>query len=183
MKKIFAILMCLISMFSLVACAPDTSSNTFPEVSWIGEENADFLNSNWGDTLEQVKEENNSLYFAEEPGIIGALANVDGYKSNVLFEFDEENKLFKCFAGSYFTVDDERLNEFYMIKDKLTELYGAPTRDEEIWYNNENENNPDKLIESILLKHVIFNVVWEIDDTNIVLYLDSEGSFVAFEKA
>lgn len=145
-----------------------------PTVSPIEQRaDADFRNAKWGDDLETVKKYSlESSWIDETENIIVSEASVLSKDAQIGYTFDN-NILYQ--GVILFCIDHANTNlyidDFNQIKTSLTEKYGTPKMDKEVWKDDLYKGDTDDYGIAIACGHLQYINIWETENTEIILAL------------
>lgn len=141
-------------------------------------ENPDFHSSAWGMTMDEVKKvETNLQFIDEEPNALtSSTTSVAGKNANLIFSFDDSGLT----AGMiYFELkhsnDNLYIEDFEDIRKALTEKYGAPIIDKQVWKDDLFMNSPDDWGVAVAAGHLQYLAQWEMENNKISLYLTGDN--------
>lgn len=135
-------------------------------------EEYDFRNINWGMSIEEVKnnEELELVYETENSLMYETMLNSNDFY--LVYFFDDS----KLTQGVYSLKETFYNNLKYVrcyekLKENLTEKYGEPIKDEELWLDDYYKGNYSKYGDAVLIGDLFYTTVWENEGTQILLGL------------
>lgn len=138
----------------------------------LAEESYDFKSTNWGMTKQQVKVSENSALIEERDKVIFYNVKVAGFDAVLGYEF-VENKL--CDAMYIFieehSNETQYINDFFTLKELLTDKYKEPIIDDIVWKNDLYRNDPQYYGLAVSIGHLSLLSKWETENTMIDLIL------------
>jgi hypothetical protein len=149
----------------------------------------DFRNVKWKMNKDQLKLKETGRFSLEYNNTM-VYENVEagGYESLLYYDFNEEEELYQ--ASYLLTHEYENatsyISDYKDLKEKLTNLYGEPVRDEEVWLNKMWKDRRSEWGMAIRSGHLIYTAIWETEDTLITMYLmgeDFDHSFAVVYRA
>lgn len=169
MKQIVAFLLAVLLLFQ-VAIAFATSE----------EEEYDVRTSNWGDSVEDVKAKegdpvaenefsNGDTLLVYKTTAVGLDVTIiykfgEAGLSSVIYGFNEEHS-----NASLYILDYEKF------RTALTNKYGEPTFDNEIWDNSRKKYYENKKGDALLYGYLIYATMYDLDRTEIVLMMSADN--------
>lgn len=130
-----------------------------------------FRSTTWGMTKSDLKKsENLTLHRDEQDVLIYKGAEVSGLKAVIAYEI-VKNKLVRA----AYMIDNDYVNSnkgllnYKKLKKALTEKYGSPILDEEIWINDLFQDEPKSYDLAVSIGHLSYLAKWETEDTHIFL--------------
>ena len=137
-------------------------------------ENPDFRNVKWGMSVEEVKKQEDADLLAEFSDELQYSAHInETIPCKILYGFNDANQLYIAAYNptADYSNDYHYYIDFLVLKERLTEVYGAPTADNEIWYGNLFKGSPEKYGLAISAGYLECLTKWEVDGTSISLYI------------
>ena len=142
-------------------------------------ENANFRNSSWGMSRDQVIASEAGRSFENTNGIL--ITSVDGvagrFEASALYYFDNVDCLYKAAYLMHLkhANPNQFIDDFIELKDIYTEKYGAPTTDLEHWDDSFYKNDPSNYGMAIATGALIYLCEWGSSNTVISLMLSGDN--------
>ena len=156
---------------------------SFDEISDImrfGNVDNKFLNSHFGDSKEDVLNDNAGIHFQVVNNDYLRRHNVSllGLRGNYLLTFEND----KLMSASFYSLENYKdlniyIQDFEMIKSEFIKEFGEPTENKEIWKDDTYKNNPEKCVEAIALGHLRYLVTWETNSEVAFLYVEKSPNW------
>lgn len=137
-----------------------------------------FRNVGWTMTEEQVREAENipASVSMRENTIYLQNQQVDGKDVVIFYDFID-GKLEK--AGYLFEHNHSNktdyVNDYEDLKEKLTEKYGEPIEDKEVWKDDLWKDNPEDYGLAVATGDLVYLATWETKDTKILIGLHGDN--------
>lgn len=137
----------------------------------------DFRNSNWGDSLEQVKStESNTLILNTSDSLLYDDAKILGLSCSILYNFSDSKLLNGGYVLSEKHSSDNLYYEDYLkLVKAYTEKYGKPTSSEENWNRSLYKDNPEKIGFAISIGDVKLNTKWITNTSTIDIVIKGDN--------
>lgn len=140
MKNLFVVLVCISILFT--GCCYNSTPQLIPSENQSN--NYDFRNSNWGDSIEQVRKiESMKPFLDSGSSLVYNDAKILDLSCSIMYMFYDG----KLLNGGY-VFDEKHSSDNLYYEDYLklvaayTEKYGKPTSSEEIWIDELFKDNP-----------------------------------------
>ena len=134
---------------------------------------ADFRNSNWGDTKAQVKKNIKEKPRTEEVNRLSYSDLIMTYDVDTWYEFNHEGKLYS--GGYVFSIEhslpDLYFDDYDKVKENITKKYGDGN-EKNIWKNDMYKDSPGV---ALMLGHVKKLCAWKTPKTTIILILSGDN--------
>lgn len=137
-----------------------------------------FRNTYWGMTKDQVKATEEEKPIHETEDLIIYEDTLMGYDVSYAYIFANSNYLLNRSAYTFkivHTNDNDYINDFEDIKEKVADKYGKPMEDNIIWKTSTFKDYPDNYGMAVGMGHLLYKTVWESEDTNIMLLLQGDN--------
>lgn len=146
--------------------------NNFSEIN-NSLEKRDFFNSNWGDSIDKVLEDNAQfeLERLNEDFFYRKNFRFLNFNTYTVFYF-EDNKLLVggiMFDESIYNNSNEIIENYNKVKNILIQEFGEPIEETELWTSDDYKNYPEKHDEAIVLGHLKYHALWKTDTSDIEL--------------
>lgn len=136
---------------------------------------SDFRSTSWGMTQAQVKAAEGEEPGGKAPGVLTYDTYFKGESVKVRYKFSEG----RLKSGGVIFLN-EHPEEIFYVQDferrrgELTQKYGEPVINEEIWYNRLYEGMPEKMGFAVAIGHLKLRTKWRTGRSDILLELKSE---------
>lgn len=141
-------------------------------------ENPDIRNINWGATMEQViaaegrepdEVEGKLFVFSDETAA--------GKPATLFYQFNDEGK---CCSVSYILAathsnDNDYISDYKSLKEKLTDKYGEPAEDREIWNQSLFKDDPERYGLAVACGHLRYLTMYNTDKATISLFMNGDN--------
>jgi hypothetical protein len=144
--------------------------------SIAGMSQADFRNSNWGDSMQKIKQSEDSKIKVQSDNAIIYLTKLAGFDAKLGYVFAGD----KLVRANY-VIDKEHSNQNEYISDyeKLKSLiikkYGEPVRDHTVWSNDLYKGDSDNYGLAVSIGHLAYYATWDAGKTEIGILLTGDN--------
>ncbi len=188
MKKLTALFLTCVMMFGLSACTQNnenTTTSTENNSSFESTTNATiketrknctFRTAIWGDSIEQVKDNEIEQLLDEKEDTVAYIGNICGYESTIIYTFNQ-NKLFEggYYISNIYTSAGQYISAYNALKSELNKKYGTPSEDEIINFEQDSLIEMAGASRALEYGYVAYRARWETSTTNIMLGMMSEN--------
>jgi len=137
---------------------------------------SDFRDANWGMSRSQVKKTEKAKFFASEKDLVFYKGTIIGLNTFITYGFSN-NKLINggyLISGKH-TNQNDYIDDYKKIQKALKEKYGNPRYDKVYWKNKLYKDNVEDYGLAISIGHLIYEAVWDLDNTEILLQLSGDN--------
>lgn len=134
---------------------------------------ADFRNVNWGVNPEEVKSaETEELVDTSDDGITYA-TTLSGYDVTLAYFFNDDGQLYQAMyvLDEKHSSDNLYLSDYEALQRGLTEKYGDPDEEKDVWLDDLYKDNPQKYGFAVAVGHYVRKSCWNLDNTEIDLII------------
>jgi len=141
------------------------------------ENNYDFRMTRWGMTSEQVKESETLTPSSESTNFIFYETKVANLKCLLCYSFSANDRLAR---GKYVITEKHANDNLFIVDYKVLAIllegkYGNPESDDTFWRNDLYQDNPDSHGFAVSIGHVVYQKIWQLEDTEILLQLSGDN--------
>lgn len=130
-----------------------------------------------GITTEEVRKQEKSYFVLQDKNRLFYEKRINGQNIKLAYGF-KENKLQTAFyiISDKYVKNISYVDEYFRIKDILTEKYGHSDLESVRWNNELYRDDQNQWEKAVMLNHVYFLTNWETTNSSILLTLDGNGS-------
>ena len=180
--RIYMLLIVVMMMgVMMVGCGSNSAANVSGVSIKQEEVEYDFRNSNWGDSIDDVKK-NEDLKLSAEIKDDNLLVYSDGKIVNldvtVIYGFNKNDELDNGFYNVNVTHTNNNLyiDDYEDIKESLSIKYGEPSYDDMEWNDDLYKGNPDDYGFAVSLGDLQYSSGWKVNNTYITLTLKGDNN-------
>jgi hypothetical protein len=145
-------------------------------VSIAGLSQADFRNSNWGDSPEKVRQSETSELKAQSDEAMVYSAKLAGFVTALGYVFAGD----KLVRGNYVIREkhsnqNEYISDYEELKGLLTKKYGNPIEEEMFFFNELYKGDSDNYGLAVSIGHLAYYAKWKGSKTDIGILLDGDN--------
>jgi predicted RND superfamily exporter protein len=166
----------VVSSFMILSGCSDNSDASTSNIQPIEEnQNFTFRKTTWGMSQEEVKK-SESLVPSEKDSFLSYKDSINGLDATLSYAFVDD-KLAKAMYSikETHTNKNDYISDYKDLKKLLTEKYGEPFEDNEIWSKSLYKNDPEEYGLAVSLGHLNYLTQWETEDTVVNLVLFGEN--------
>lgn len=138
---------------------------------------ADFRNVTWGMTMNEVKRSETLSVQEEDDAVLAYEETVAGLDAYLLYGFDDDGKLYNAYYSfvEKHSNDNLYISDYNNLVDKLTEKYGEPNYNRDVWLNTLFQDHPEDYGLAVSIGHLMYGAEWETPTTKISLVLSGDN--------
>ncbi len=170
MKRFFSIF--IITSFALSSIALAQKTNIDSSLDGIVR---GFI---WGIPPSIIQQEETSTALGSEGNALFYLDNIDGRKSTIGYEFDD-NKLWrvKIFNEKEYVDMLGRIDDLMVTQQRLTEKFGPPVSEDLLWKDKKEQESPESWGWAVYRGELFFETIWREGNTQVNAYLGAETRY------
>ena len=135
----------------------------------------DFRRTNWGMSIEDVKQAEDEDIVNEENNSLLYQSSIAGMDAFLCYVFVGRQLV----RTSYIIImrhvnDNAYIDDYYTLLSLLKKKYGEPDDEQIVWKNNNWRNDSDMWGHAIKQGHLLYQSIWKTERTEILLTLSSE---------